>query len=242
MKTQRKKTSGSRHAILAEVKFRREALKTLILADPKLGKDLEFVANILGRSIDQVIQSLNRDVARFSSEFSALRLEGGCKDYNDDRYFWTVMPKHATDLAAEIERVNRSELSPANDAALMARSRDKGNRKAKALYKELPELLRSFAQELRHNVKDTETRLSSQRAFAPWINKIGINMTLEERVFAKTQKYHQAPLYRLRKAVAELLGYDLITERAYRIRLNRQRKTMRDWQDPMPVIHLPRLL
>jgi hypothetical protein len=217
--------------LAAEHNVQAAALTARIDADSKLSKDLRLLTKILGWNSGELVHCLLDDARRFSPGFGVLPLYGIDKDLAEAPYFWTALPKHAINLADEIEKANRSKLSPAHtlihrDAKGEMLSRKEQERVA-VLYKELPKILRSWALELNTKVDIIRGGLAEEKKEWPVLKQYALTDGLEERVFAKSGKYHETPLYRLLSAAAGVMGIHVVTEGAFRVRLNRQRKALR---------------
>lgn len=224
------KSIPTTRALAAEHNKQAVALRTKICVDSKLRTDLQFLATILGWTCDDLIQRLLYDARRFSPDCGSFPLRGIDKDLEEDRYFWKVLPQHATDLADEIEKANRSRLSPAHTLihrdATGEMLRKSEQKKVAVLYKRLPEILRSWALELKTKVDINKSGLTEDKKEWPVLKQLTLTDSLEESVFAKAGKYHQSPMYRLLTAAAEVLNIKIVPERAFRIRLNRQKKSV----------------
>ena len=141
-----------------------------------------------------------------------------------------MLPIHANDLADEIEKANRSKLSPAHtlihrdtNGEMLSRNEQK---KVAALYKKLPEILRSWALELKTKVDINRSGIAEDKKEWPVLKQYAITGGLEECVFAKAGKYHQSPVYRLLTAAAKVLSIKIVPEGAFKMRLNRQKKAL----------------
>lgn len=228
-----KKTAEYKLAIQALATEHNEQAVTLtakIGADSKLKKDLQFVAKIVGWSSSELIHRLLYDARRFSQGFGSFRLHGIDKDLDEDYYFWRVLPQHAADLADEIEKANKSKLSPAHTAIHRDANGEMLNKSEHAkvvlMYKKLPEILRSWALELKTKVDLNRSGMAEAKKEWPVLKKLAITEGLEESVFEKVGQYHEAPMYRLLSAAAGVIGIEIVAERAFRIRLNRQKKAL----------------
>lgn len=233
MKSRRKTAKKSvrpTHELAVQHNKQSAALRAKILADSKSRKDLQFLTTILGWSCDDLIQRLLYDVRRFSPDFGSFPLHGVDKDLSQDYYFWKALPQHAIDLAHEIEKANKSKLSPASNLIHYDVSGQilpkRELKKVTVLYKRLPEILRSWALELKTKVDINKSGLTEDKKEWPVLKQLTLTDSLEESVFAKAGKYYQSPLYRLLAAAAGVLNIRIVSERAFRVRLNRQKKAL----------------
>jgi hypothetical protein len=207
------------------------ALQNRISSEQELQRDFGFLRKKLGCPESELLQRVFWDSGRFSSQKPKARpvLSGEIKAWNGNRYYWKSLPKRVFELADEIEKANETKLSPLpmayqdEEGKSLSRSQQGELREEFVL---LPDTLRWWAGTVERRVTNTKRWYEDQNRAFRGFEKLTDKDSLEERIFSATGKYHEMPLWRLISAANEVKGQGTITQRAFVIRLNRQKKEL----------------
>jgi hypothetical protein len=212
--------------------------KSSIDENPQLRRDLLFLSAKLKWSEDVLLVRLFWEAGRYSREFSPSRFFHRWKtdeigEWQRDKHFWKSLPTRVFKLADAIEMANSTALSPLKSKSLRDIEGESLSRTEQqellADFCELPEILRWWAGTVRHQV----ILIAGSRGFYGREKKAmelffaqELTDSIPEKIYSSSGSYHEIRLSRLLRKACEARGIVMIDERAFIVRLNRQKKTL----------------
>jgi hypothetical protein len=203
-------------------------LRRQIANTPKLVKDFEFFLDKMGWYPEKLLQHLYWDSNMMQANSQTILAKEKKKTWPIDRESLGEIRGHLRVLAEQVERLNKTDFSPARTAILR---NEEGNRLHPAderyllrIFRNLPEVLRFYGGELNRKLSLTDFYWSREMKRWKFLVEEARRTSLYEQIRAKADQYHVVRLHRLVNASRRVQGLSPINQRAFIIWLNRLKK------------------
>lgn len=203
-------------ALLAQMRAQKEELRKRIEGDHQLKKDFDFLIEKTGLQPHQLVTGLWLDCNLMSADRQTLLRDAKKEIWpiSEDSLRRTV--KNIREIARQIEATNKTEFSPLRNINI-------GD-----TFAGLPEILRSYAEELDRRVKIWSPYWQRTRSRIPTSVEMTRQNSLYERIRSSAGRYHETRLLRLVNVTREIVGYRRIEPRAFAIWINRFEKRRKE--------------
>jgi hypothetical protein len=202
------------------------AFKHLIAKNGQLQKDISFIQDKLGWSPDVLTKRVMWDAGRYSNSQAVPSLTRRAREWKSDEYFWKHIPGRAKELAQQVQKVNDSLLSPSKYPPRQRLTKAEVHQVAEDFYY-LPEILHWWAETVRDRVALAEESYRSEKHDHKELSRLAVEASVEQAIYAASGLYHTNRLYRIYRAALKAMGAEIISPRAFLLRLQTLKKRTR---------------
>jgi hypothetical protein len=211
------------------------AFKHLIAKNGQLQKDISFIQNKLGWSLDVLTKRVMWDAGRYSKSQAVPSLTRRAKEWKSDEYFWRTICGKVKNLAHQVQKVNDSLLSPSKYPPRLSPSKHPPKLKlTKAEVRQLaedfhylPEILRWWAATIRDRVALAKESYRLEKQDHKEFSRLAVETSVEQAIYAASGGFHANRLYRIYGAALSTMGAEIISPRAFVLRLGTLKKRTR---------------
>jgi hypothetical protein len=208
----------------------KQKLLLRIRQSPQLERDFEFLLGKMDWDVDQLLQYLYWDSNMMHADPQTLIRKEKERTWPIDRETLSEIRTNIRVLTEQMERLNKTDFSPARTVTLHAENGERLNRADERYllkaFSRLPEILRFYGQEMSRKL--TLSALHWPRAIERWKSLVAHarKTSLYEQIRVKTGQYHVVRLHRLVSISRQVQGLPPISQRSFIVWLNRLKKRL----------------
>jgi hypothetical protein len=208
-----------------KIKADKAELRKLIANNPQLVNDFEFFTKQLRWDPEGLLQHLYWDCNMMRATPQTVLAKAKKRTWPIHPTWLNALRDDISALADRLEQLNETEFSPARTAILQANTCERLSpvlqRHVLKIFRELPEILRLYSEELNRKVLNTSKYWLRAEKDRETLVDGAKRDSIYEKIRAKTTKYHAVRLHRLVNAARRIQQLPHLELRAFVIWLNR---------------------
>jgi hypothetical protein len=174
------------------------------------------------------------DAGRYSNSQAVPSLTRRAREWKSDTYFWRTICGKVKNLAQQVQKVNDSFLSPSKYPPRQKPTKAEARQLAEDFHS-LPEILRWWAETVRRRAALAEVDYRLQAQDRQKLSRLVDETSVEQEIYAASGRFHANRLYRIYGAALSAIGAEIISPRAFVLRLKTLKKRMsKNTSQPRP--------